>query len=91
MNLDVLYEYKDTWIFKGGNIMGKNETKRDKFVRLAETRTNKIISMIKLLGNCSNTNIYEYSQDDVDKIFSAIESEVKEAKKKFEIVSHKKA
>ena len=59
------------------------ETKREKFVRLAEARTNKIIDMIQLLGNCSNLSTYEYTQQDVDKIFSAIESELKEAKKKF--------
>ena len=59
------------------------ETKRDKFVKLAEARTNKIINMLRLLGNCSNTSAYEYTQQDVDKIFSAIETEVKEAKKKF--------
>ena len=29
----------------------KNETKREKFVRIAEARTNKIINMIQLLGN----------------------------------------
>lgn len=40
----------------------ENETKRDKFVRLAEARTNKIIDMVQLLGNCSNTSQYEYSQ-----------------------------
>ena len=32
----------------------KQETKREKFVRLAEARTNKIIDMLQLLGNCSN-------------------------------------
>ena len=64
--------------------MGNNqETKRDKFVRLAEARTNKIIDMIQLLGNCSNSSAYEYTQQDVDQIFSAIEAEVREAKKKF--------
>ena len=66
------------------------ETKRDKFVRLAEARTNKIIDMLQLLGNCSNSSAYEYSQQDVDKIFSAIEYEVKEAKKKFSKVEGKK-
>ena len=59
------------------------ETKREKFVRLAEARTNKIISMLQLLSNCSNSSIYDYTQRDVDKIFSAIETEVREAKKKF--------
>ena len=56
------------------------ETKRDKFVRLAEARTNKIIDMIQLLGNCSNSGAYDYTQQDVDKIFTAIENELREAK-----------
>lgn len=68
----------------------ESETKRDKFVRLAEARTNKIIDMIQLLGNCSNSSTYDYTQQDVDKIFSAIEYETKEAKKKFNKVESKK-
>lgn len=66
------------------------ETKRDKFVRLAEARTNKIIDMIQLLGNCSNLGAYDYTQQDVDKIFTAIENELREAKKKFSKVDSKK-
>ena len=66
------------------------ETKRDKFVRLAEARTNKIIDMIQLLGNCSNLGAYDYTQQDVDKIFTAIENELREAKKKFNKVDSKK-
>ena len=38
------------------------ESKKDKFVRIAEARTNKIIDMIRLLGNCSNKASYEYSK-----------------------------
>ena len=60
-----------------------NESKRERFVRLAETRTNKIINMVQLLGNCSNTSAYEYTDTDVEQIFSAIEASVREAKKKF--------
>lgn len=63
----------------------QEETKRDKFIRLAEARTNKIIDMINLLGNCSNTNIYEYSKEDVKKIFTAIEDEIKTAKLKYDL------
>lgn len=59
------------------------ESKYEKFVRLAEARTNKIIDTLQLLGNCANTTVYEYTQEDVDKIFQAIEFEVREAKKKF--------
>lgn len=61
----------------------KEESKRDKFVRIAEARTNKIINMIQLLGNCSNQSLYDYSQKDVNKIFDAIQAEVDEAKKRY--------
>ena len=63
--------------------MSKEETKRDKFVRLAEARTNKILDTLVLLGNCSNTSAYEYTQKDVDKIFKAIQSQLDETKKRF--------
>jgi hypothetical protein len=61
----------------------KNETKREKFVRLAEARTNKIIEMLKLLGNCSNTGSYEYNEEDIKKIFGEIEKEIKNARARF--------
>ena len=60
-----------------------NESKRERFVRIAENRTNKIIDMIRLLGNCSNKGNYAYTEEDVKKIFSAIETELKTAKAKF--------
>ncbi len=59
------------------------ESKREKFVRLAEARTNKIIDMIQLLGNCSNQSQYEYTQKDVNKIFNAIQVELDAAKKRY--------
>lgn len=68
-----------------------NETKRDKFVRLAEARTNKIIDTLELLGNCSNTTAYEYTQKDINQIFQAIDEAVKEAKKKFVVKDGDKA
>lgn len=71
--------------------MSTQETKRDKFVRIVESRTNKIIDMIQLLGNCSNTSAYEYTSADIDKIFSAIENELKEARKKFNKIESKKS
>ncbi len=61
----------------------KEESKREKFVRIAEARTNKILNMIQLLGNCSNQSQYEYCQKDVDQIFKAIQNELDEAKKRF--------
>lgn len=60
------------------------DSKRENFVRIAESRTNKIIKMLKLLSNCSNKSSYNYSKEDVRKIFTTIEREVKLAKAKFE-------
>ncbi len=63
--------------------MSQNETKREKFIRIAEARTNKIISMVQLLGNCANPGSYEYTEKDVADIFGAIEKEIKLTKMKF--------
>ena len=59
------------------------ESKRERFVRLAEARTNKILDMLKLLGNCSSKSNYEYTEEDVKKIFGAIEREMKNTRTKF--------
>ena len=63
--------------------MKEKETNRERFVRIAESRTQKIIDMIELLGNCSNQYNYEYTQKDVEKMFSAIESALKASKARF--------
>ena len=59
------------------------ETKHERFVRLAEARTNKIIATLRLLGNCSSPAVYEYSKTDISKIFHAIEEAVSDAKRRF--------
>ena len=64
------------------------ETKREKFVRLAENR--KILDTLQLLGNCSNQNAYEYSKKDIDKIFNAIQNQLNETRKRFEKQDSKK-
>lgn len=58
-------------------------TRRERFVKIAEQRTNKIINMLRLLGNCANRSNYEYSDDDVKKIFAAIDEEMRVTKNKF--------
>lgn len=50
--------------------------KKDNFKRIAENRTNKIINMISLLGNLDNTSFYEYTNEDIDTIFNAIQKEL---------------
>lgn len=63
--------------------------KKARFVRIAEKRTNKILEQLRLLGNCSNKHNYDYSDEDVKKIFSVIESELKETKLKYSSQANK--
>ena len=63
--------------------------KRERFVRIAENRTNKILEQIRLLGNCSNKHNYEYDDEDVKKIFAVIEQELKQIKSKYSAQSNK--
>lgn len=57
--------------------------KQERFQRIATNRTNKILDMLRLLGNCSNTRNYTYTEEEVKQIFSAIETEVRQQKAKF--------
>lgn len=59
------------------------ETKRERFQRIASSRTNRVIDQLRLLGNCANRSNYEYTDEEVKKIFSAIESELKAQKLRF--------
>jgi hypothetical protein len=59
------------------------ETKREKFVRLAEARTNKILDQIRLLSNLANKGNYDFNDEDAKRIFSALEKEIKHAKSAF--------
>ena len=57
------------------------ENKVDNFKRIASKRTNKIIETISSLKNLSNTSFYEYTNEEIEKIFSAIIEEAENTKK----------
>ena len=67
--------------------MSENNTnislKRERFKKIAEQRTNKILKTLKLLANCANKSNYDYTDEEVKKIFLAIEKEIKSTKNKF--------
>ncbi|MCY4394378.1 MAG: hypothetical protein OXC10_04500 [Rhodospirillaceae bacterium] len=54
--------------------------KRQKFIELAESRVNRAIKDIKLIGNLANKNAYEYSEDDAKQIVRALQKELDAAK-----------
>ncbi len=57
--------------------------KRERFIKVAESRVTKILDMLRLLKNCSNRGNYEYREEDVDHMFTQIQKAVKEAKESF--------
>lgn len=57
--------------------------KRAKFVELAENRVNRAIKDLQLIGNLSNRSAYEFSDDDVRRIFRALQKELDSAKSRF--------
>ena len=70
--------------------MSSIEEKRESFIRLAESRTNKAMDTIKLIGNLSNRSYYDYTPDQVNAIFSALQSELTTQKKKYDLALNKK-
>ena len=57
--------------------------KRQRFEKVAEKRVNNIIHYLELLSNCSNTYNYEYTKEDVEKMFRAITKKVNYSKSLF--------
>ena len=59
------------------------ESKEERFRRVAEARVNKIIKMVRLLGNCANPQTYAYDAAQSEKIFAALQDELGAAKERF--------
>ncbi|TKW63595.1 MAG: hypothetical protein DI638_04090 [Gemella sp.] len=66
------------------------EDKHEKFIRLAESRTNSAIKSIQLIGNLANRSNYEYSKEEITELFKALEKEIQLAKRSFEWELEKK-
>ena len=61
------------------------DMKETRFRRIAGARVNKIISMLKLFGNCSYTGNYSYTKQQVEEIFGRLRSEVDKAYKRYQM------
>lgn len=60
------------------------EYDRQKFVELATRRVNNALKAIQLIGNLSNRSNYDYTEADVEKIFTAINKEIKTCRDRFQ-------
>ncbi len=65
-----------------------NEEKRKKFVENAGKRVNKVMHDIQILEPMARSSVYDFSKEDVEKMFSAMQETLDTAKaeydKKFE-------
>lgn len=60
------------------------ETRSDRFRRLAESRGDRLIREISLLGNLANRKNYDYTAEEVQQLFEPIERELKEVRALFD-------
>ena len=63
--------------------MSRNSSKREKFVRLAEGRTQSALNSIRKIGNLSNRRAYDYDDADVKKIVRALREAIGDLERKF--------
>ncbi len=56
---------------------------RERFLEVAEARTNAVLDKIRVLGHCSNRSLYNYSPEEINKIFKTIEDQLNRTKSKF--------
>lgn len=56
---------------KTNNTIPENETKNEKFLRIATPRVNAIIDKLDILSNCAGSN-YEYTEEQVETMFQAL-------------------
>lgn len=59
--------------------MAKTE-KRQRFEKVAGSRVQKILDTLQLLKNCSNRNNYDYSDADVEQMFSEISKTLRDTR-----------
>ena len=64
--------------------MVTQRNKRDRFVELGQARVRKASQMLRLIGNLSNLNNYEYTREDVQKILGALDDEMRLMRTKFQ-------
>jgi hypothetical protein len=63
--------------------MSKKSLRRERFENVAARRTQKILELLDILGNCSNKSNYEYTDEDVRKMFAAIKDKLKNTEAAF--------
>jgi hypothetical protein len=70
-------------ILKNEDIM-KGESKEERFRRVAQKRVQNVLDSLRRLSQCANKRMYSWNDDQLTKIWSAIDHELKSCKEGFE-------
>ena len=62
----------------------KGETKEERFKRVVQKRVQNVLDSLRRLSQCSNRRMYKWNDEQLKKIWIAIDKEVKTCKSSFE-------
>lgn len=62
----------------------ETESKGEKFKRLSAQRIQKASKYIQALGNLANKGSYDYTKEDVEKMFTYLQKQIDDTKSKFD-------
>ena len=78
-----LFAPSDAPMVPTGTAEQRLATKRANFSRLASKRVTGVLERLSVLKNLANTNTYDWTQEQHDKIFKAVDDQLAETRKAF--------
>ena len=61
----------------------KKETKNERFIRVAQIRTQRVLDDLQSLSKCAASASYEYTEEQLQQIYEAIEEGLQNVKDTF--------
>jgi hypothetical protein len=62
----------------------KGETKEERFKRVVQKRVQNVLDSLRRLSQCSNKRMYSWDEEQLKKIWAAVDKELKLCKASFE-------
>lgn len=60
-----------------------NESAKERFARLATRRVSKALKTIRLIGNLSNKSLYDFTEQDIEAIYSTLSNALTDSHERF--------
>jgi hypothetical protein len=62
----------------------KGENKKQRFIRVVEKRVQNVLDSIRRLSQCSNSRMYEWDDEQLKRIWGAIDTELQNCRESYE-------